>query len=182
MLFLNKSPRQTQSPFLRPYKSLNTKSVKPSQTQSNHAYYWSDDSLSPRPSMVPLPAPARQIEAEQSHRNPRRAPAQTDALVNRISYIVNMQSNPVQPSQTINRTPMPCLITRSLCPTNQGNPTPIQRHQIPKRKSGQIALKNAPFCTLVPDLAVQFHANCSADAGKALAILRGHARRPKSNL
>jgi len=35
MLFLNKSPGQTQSPFLRPYKSLNIKSVKPSPTQSN---------------------------------------------------------------------------------------------------------------------------------------------------
>jgi len=35
------------------------------------------------------------------------------------------QSDPVKPSQT-NRTPnpMPCLITRNLCPTNQGNPTP----------------------------------------------------------
>jgi len=39
------------------------------------------DSLSPRPSTLPLPTPARQIEAQQSRRNSRRGPAQTDALV-----------------------------------------------------------------------------------------------------
>ena len=100
-------------------KLLSINSVKPSQTQSNHAFGWGGDSLSPQPSKLPLAAPARQIRAEQRRRNPQRAPAQTDALVNRKSYIVNMQSNPVKP---IARQIMPCLITRNLCPINQGNP------------------------------------------------------------
>jgi len=49
-----------------------------------------------RPSRVGSPRRSR----DQRRRNPRRAPAQTDAVVNRKSYIVNMQSNPVQVSPT----------------------------------------------------------------------------------
>jgi len=108
MSFLNNSLGQTQSPFLHSYKSLNINAVKLSQTQSNHAY-WGGDSLSPQPSTLPLPAPARQNEAEQSHRNPRRAPAQTDVLVYR-KYAVKpsrTQSNHASPLQAACRHSIP---------------------------------------------------------------------------
>jgi len=110
-------------PFSCHHNPLIINRVKPSQTQSNHAY-WGGDSLSPQSSELPI-ASALQIEAEQSRQNPRRAPAQIDTLVNRISYIVNAA---VKPSQT-----MPIGVATTC------------RHNIPRcRLVPQLCLKNDP--------------------------------------